>query len=172
MGRSDITSAVVAQYARDKKMYIQLSNVKNCDRAEEGYCDEKYVEDIDDILDAYPETNCVLVSIGLLHVPQIKRLLEEKYPDRKVIVVNTVSETYLSKSMPLLKRQPVYTDLELLVKTEKPYTLSRAEASGAAEVDEQTTQLQYAEVKKQLAEFKKYDELENKWERLDKTVDE
>jgi len=66
----------------------------------------------------------------------------------------------------------VYTDLELLVKTEKPYTLSRAEASGAAEVDEQTTQLQYAEVKKQLAEFKKYDELENKWERLDKTVDE
>ena len=149
MGRSDITSSVVAQYADEKKMYIQLSNVKNCDR-EEGYCDEKYVEDIIDILDPFPETKCVIVAIGLLHVPQIKILLEEKYPDRKVIVVNTVSEAYLSKSMPLLTRQPGYSDLERLVETEKPYTLSRAEASGAA--------------------FKKYDynnELENTWEKLD-----
>ena len=136
-------------------------------------------------MDTWPKKS-VIVSIWLLHVPQLKTLLQdlilEKYPTRKLIVVNTVSESYLTKSMPLLTRRPL---LEELIETEKPYTLSgRAEAaagaaagaaSGAAseaasgaEV-EQTKELKYAEVKKQLEAFKKLypTELENKWESFD-----
>ena len=46
-----------------------------------GDCDDGYVDNILSIFDVNLEINCIVVAIGLLHIPELKRLFFEKRPD-------------------------------------------------------------------------------------------
>jgi len=126
--RCDIQSCIVAQYATSK-LPVKFSSVKFCDRESKGSCDEDYVDDITSIFEENPETRCVLAEMGLFHVLPMKKILQKKYPDINVIIVNTVSKEYLDKNMMYLSREPGFRDLLELLHSEKPYKLSRPIAS-------------------------------------------
>jgi hypothetical protein len=114
------SSAVIAQYAKTK-IPIKLSSITGCDRRYKGYCDDKYCDDILSIFDNNSEINCIIVAIGLLHIPELKRFIISRRPDIKIIIVNTVSEKQLNPLIPEIKKQfPSVIDLLTI---EQPYDL-------------------------------------------------
>jgi len=115
----DYSSNVIAQYAKTK-IPIKLSSITRCDRGE-GQCDNKYCDDILSIFDNNSEINCIIVAIGLMHIPELKRFIISKRPDIKIIIVNTVSEKQLNPSIQQIKIHfPSVIDLLTI---EQPYDL-------------------------------------------------
>jgi hypothetical protein len=111
-------SSVIVQYAASL-FPIKLSSITTCDR-ETSDCDEKYTDDILSIFDN-PEINCLIVSIGLLHVPELNRFIHIKQPDIKIIIINTVSKEELVPLIPQMRTK--YQSVIELLKIEKPYEL-------------------------------------------------
>jgi hypothetical protein len=114
------SSSVIAQYAKTK-IPIKLSSITSCDR-DESECDDKYCDDILSIFDNNLEINCIIVAIGLLHIPELKKVIISRRPDIKIIIVNTVSEKQLNPLIPEIQKQfPSVIDLLTI---EEPYDLS------------------------------------------------
>jgi hypothetical protein len=119
----DYSSSVIAQYAKTK-IPIKLSSITRCDR-DEGQCDNKYCDDILSIFDNNSEINCIIVAIGLMHIPELKRFIISKRPDIKIIIVNTISEKELNPSIQQIKIHfPSVIDLLTI---EQPYDLPEPE---------------------------------------------
>jgi hypothetical protein len=112
------SSSVIVQYAITK-IPIKLSSVTFCDR-EGSACDEKYSHDILSIFDENSEINCIIVQIGLIHIPELKRFLNRR-PDLKIIIVNTVSKEHLDRLIPEITR--LYPSVIDLLSVEQPYKL-------------------------------------------------
>jgi len=113
------SSSVIVQYAITK-IPIKLSSITSCDRTDSS-CDDKYADDILSIFDENSNINCITVAIGLLHVPELKRIINEKRPDIKIIVINTVSDKQLNPLIPEVRRKhPLVIDL---LRVEPPYEL-------------------------------------------------
>ena len=112
-----IHSTETIRYVLHIGMALQLSSVARCDRELFGSCDEGYANDIIAAI-SDPEIHCVLVQIGLDHVPVLKHILETRMEDVQVVVVNTVSTHRLSSVMSQLS--PSTLDL---IQTEPPYML-------------------------------------------------
>ena len=79
LNTDDYSSSVVVQYALTT-ISVKLSSITKCHRIM-GDCDDEYVDDILSIFDENSEINCIVVAIGLLHIPELKRLFFEKRPD-------------------------------------------------------------------------------------------
>jgi hypothetical protein len=115
------SSSSIAQYAITK-IPIKLSSVGVSDRAD-GDCDDKFVDDILSIFHENVGINCIIVAIGLLHVPEVKRFIVDRQPDIKIIVVNTVSKEHLIPLIPEIKKKyPLVLDLLTI---EPPYELPK-----------------------------------------------
>jgi len=72
MKDESLRSSRVIKYASNK-MPIQLSHVTACHRDAHGSCDERYASEILQIIkDGF---DCVIVQIGLFHVPYIRDLI-------------------------------------------------------------------------------------------------
>ena len=116
---------ILAQYA-NSLIPIKLSTITFCTRDQHGFCDEQYADDILDVFTQQPTINCVVVATGLIHIPEIFKILKLKQPDIKVIIINTVSENQLQDILPSI--QEVYPEqypiLTELLTTEPPYKLS------------------------------------------------
>lgn len=119
LGTDNYSSSVIVQYATTK-MPVKLSSITSCDRTDSS-CDNKYADDILSIFDENSNINCITVAIGLLHVPELKRIINEKRPDIKIIIVNTVSNKQLTPLIPEVRRKhPLLMDL---LRVEPPYEL-------------------------------------------------
>ena len=76
-----IHSTETIRYVLHIGMALQLSSVARCDRELFGSCDEGYANDIIAAI-SDPEIHCVLVQIGLDHVPVLKHILETRMERR------------------------------------------------------------------------------------------
>ena len=94
------SSSVIVQYVNDY-IPIKYSNVSLCDR-ETSRCDNEYSDDILSIFDINPEIKCIIVQIGLLHVPEVKRLINKKQSTINIIIINTLSIEQLIPIVPQL----------------------------------------------------------------------
>jgi hypothetical protein len=113
------SSSVIVQYAKTK-IPIKLSSITACDR-EDSSCDDKYSHDILSIFDKNSKINCIIVQIGLFHIPELKRLIISKRPDIKIIIVNTLSNKQLEPLIPyIINDQSIIN----LLTIELPYELS------------------------------------------------
>jgi hypothetical protein len=117
----DIHSSVVLQYARTV-VPTKLSSITSCHRGA-GSCDREYADDILSIFDN-PEINCVIVSIGLLHVPRLYEFIRQMQPDIKIVVVNTVSRSQFMPLIPDMLAHGYRDVVELVTRTEQPYELA------------------------------------------------
>ncbi len=113
------SSSVIVQYAKTK-IPIKLSSITTCDR-EDSSCDDKYSHDILSIFDENSEINCIIVEIGLLHIPELKKIIISERPDIKIIIVNTVSMKQLVPLIPEINRR--YPSVMDLLTIELPYDL-------------------------------------------------
>lgn len=116
---NNIHSSVIVQYAKTI-IPIKLSNVTTCDR-DISSCDEKYADDILSIFNDNENINCIIVAIGLLHIPELKKFIYEKRPDIQIIVVNTVSMKELTLFIKEIEIR--YPSVIELLNTESPYEL-------------------------------------------------
>ena len=119
LNTDNYSSSVIVQFAQTK-MPIKLSSITACDR-NEGSCDDKYSDDILSIFYENPEINCIAVAIGLLHIPELKRILSDKQPDMQIIIVNTVSNVQLSPLISDIRRR--YPSIIELLGIEPPYNI-------------------------------------------------
>jgi len=117
----DIHSSVIAQYATTV-LPTKLSSITSCHR-EAGSCDREYADDILSIFDN-PEINCVIVAIGLLHVPRVYEFIRQMQPDIKIVVVNTVSRAQFMPLIPDMLAHGYRDVVELVTRTEQPYELA------------------------------------------------
>jgi hypothetical protein len=113
-----ISASIIAQYA-NTKIPIKLSSITVCDR-EGSSCDEKYSQDILSIFDENLNINCIIVAIGLLHIPELKKYLNKR-PDIKIITVNTVSQNQINPLIPKIKIE--YPSVIDLLTIEQPYEM-------------------------------------------------
>lgn len=123
---SDITrhSSRVIQYAYTK-MPVQLSRVTACVRESHGSCDERYASEILQIIkDGF---DCVIVQIGLYHVPEIRDIIQASAADVRIVIINTVSREMLDISKKTINEK--YPKVAELLKTEPPYNLPRYSAT-------------------------------------------
>jgi len=94
------SSSVIVQYVNFRtNIPIKYSSISLCDR-ETGSCNNEYSDDILSIFAINPEIKCIIVAIGLLHVPELKRLINEKQSDINIIIINTVSQEQLKPFIP------------------------------------------------------------------------
>jgi hypothetical protein len=117
-------SSRVIQYA-STKMPIQLSHVTACHRESDGSCDDRYASEILKIIK--DGTDCVIVQIGLLHVPYIRDLIQASAKDVRIVIINTVSQEMLTRSERNINEK--YPKVAELLKTEPPYDLPRYSAN-------------------------------------------
>lgn len=117
----DIHSSVVLQYARTV-VPTKLSSITSCHRAA-GSCDREYADDILSIFGNH-EINCVIVSIGLLHVPRLYEFIRQMQPDIKIVIVNTVSSAQFMPLIPDMLAHGYRDVVELVHRTEQPYDLA------------------------------------------------
>ena len=97
---SNYSSSVIVQYVNFRtNIPIKYSSISLCDR-ETGSCNNEYSDDILSIFAINPEIKCIIVAIGLLHVPELKRLINEKQSDINIIIINTVSQEQLKPFIP------------------------------------------------------------------------
>lgn len=114
------SSYVIVQYAQEIQIPIKLSSITACHR-EHGGCDEEYSRDILSIFHDNPKINCIIVAIGLLHIPELKEFIGLIGPGIKIIIVNTVSNKQLEPSIrEITEKHPSVIDL---LKIELPYDL-------------------------------------------------
>lgn len=114
------SSSVIVQYAQEIQIPIKLSSITACHR-EHGDCDEEYSRDILSIFHDNPKINCIIVAIGLLHIPELKEFLIG--PGIKIIIVNTVSNKQLEPLIrDITEKHPSVIDL---LKIELPYDLPK-----------------------------------------------
>jgi len=99
---------------------VKLSSITSCDR-QGSSCDNEYADDILSIF-TEPQIDCVIAILGLLHIPEIGKIIHEKRPDIKIVVVNTVSVEQLMPLIPEIIRNN-YSDVLNLIQIEKPYEL-------------------------------------------------
>lgn len=115
----NLSSSAIAQYAITK-LPVKFSNITHCDRRN-NQCNNKYLHDILSIFDNNSNINCIIVIIGLLHVPYLKILINDQLPDIKIIIVNTISTNQLNPLIrEMTRRYPPVIDL---LKIESPYEL-------------------------------------------------
>jgi hypothetical protein len=127
LSNKTVSSNLVIQYVlHDAKMPLKFSNVSFCMRNKKGDCNEEYGDDILSIFQDKPTVNCVVAIMGFSHLPDIKKYINSKNPDIKIIFINTMSRyhsdeafaAYLQESdkyleqIELLMREPPY-DTEL-----------------------------------------------------------
>jgi hypothetical protein len=117
-----ISSSIVAQYA-NSLMRIKFSSLDVCDRKDSS-CDDAYADDILDIFSKNPDVTCVVVAVGLLHLPELKKELNMMSPDTKVICVNTISREQLKKVFPALFEAKKYDFIRFLQKDEPTFDLT------------------------------------------------
>ena len=99
---------------------VKLSSITSCDR-QGSSCNNEYADDILSIF-TEPRIDCVIAILGLLHIPEIGKIIHEKRPDIKIVVVNTVSVEQLMPLIPEIIRNN-YSDVLNLIQIEKPYEL-------------------------------------------------
>jgi hypothetical protein len=122
LGTDDYSSSVIVQYAQTR-MPVKLSSITSCDRRNSS-CDDEYADDILSIFYENSNINCITVAIGLIHIPELKRIINEKRPDIKIVIVNTVSDKQLIPLIPDVRRMhPLVMDL---LRVEPPYELPEA----------------------------------------------
>ena len=115
----EYSSCVVIQYAQQTKIPIKLSSI-TCHRVHGG-CNEEYSRDILSIFNDNSNINCIIVAIGLLHIPELKGFIGSIRPDIRIIIVNTVSKRQLTPLIPeIIEKHRSVIDL---LKTELPYDL-------------------------------------------------
>ncbi len=124
------SSIVVQDIIRKNPDKVIFSSVTNCNRDEEGYCDNKYALDIAKIYKK-PDAKCVIAVVGLLHVEKIKEWLQRFLKvEVKIIIINTVSQSNIDNLMSeIRKHRPDL--LELLVK-EPPYDIELPTGIGSS----------------------------------------
>jgi len=110
-------SSRVIQYA-NTKIPIQLSSITSCVRESHGMCDELYASEMLKIIENF---DCMIVQIGLFHVPDIKEIIQKIDPHVKIVIINTVSSEMLKRSKSYI--DATYPKLTELLKTEPPYKL-------------------------------------------------
>jgi len=116
------SSCVIVQYAQEIPIPIKLSSITACHR-EHGGCDEEYSRDILSIFHDNPKINCIIVAIGLLHIPELKEFIGLIGPGIKIIIVNTVSNKQLKPLIrEITEKHPSVIDL---LKIELPYDLPK-----------------------------------------------
>jgi len=94
------SSSVIVQYVNFRtNIPIKYSSISLCDR-DTGSCNNEYSDDILSIFAINPEIKCIIVAIGLLHVPELKRLINEKQSDINIIIINTLSQEQLKPFIP------------------------------------------------------------------------
>jgi hypothetical protein len=122
MKDESLRSSRVIKYASNK-MPIQLSHVTACHRDAHGSCDERYASEILQIIK--DGADCVIVQIGLFHVPYIRDLIRasavESHIDVRIVIINTVSQETLTCSERYINDK--YPEVAELLKTEPPYDL-------------------------------------------------
>ena len=111
-------SSVIIKYATSK-VNTKLSRVTKDDRCK-GLCDDDYSREILEIFDN-PQIFCVMVQIGLLHIPELKRIIEDKHKDIKIVIINTVSREQLIPLIPEIQSE--YPSLFSLLHVETPYDI-------------------------------------------------
>lgn len=111
-------SSVIIKYATSK-VNTKLSRVRKDDRCK-GLCDDDYSREILEIFDN-PQIFCVMVQIGLLHIPELKRIIEDKHKDIKIVIINTVSREQLIPLIPEIQSE--YPSLFSLLHVERPYDI-------------------------------------------------
>jgi hypothetical protein len=121
LNTDNFSSSVITQYAKTN-IPIKLSSITICDRKYSN-CDDKYRDDILSIFDENSEINCIIVVIGLLHIPELKRLIIDKRPDIEIIIVNTVSNKQLRPLIPEITR--IYPSVIDLLTIEPSYELQK-----------------------------------------------
>lgn len=112
-------STVIIKYATSK-VNTKLSRVNFDARCAKGQCDDDYSHEILQIFDN-PQIFCVMVQIGLLHIPELKRNIEDKNKDIKIVIINTVSNEQLRPLIPEI--QSKYPSLISLLHVETPYDI-------------------------------------------------
>jgi hypothetical protein len=117
----NFSSSVIVQYVQTK-IPIKFSSVTLHNRQNTD-SDEKYKDDILSIFHKNPEINYIIVAIGLLHIPELKRLLISEDPDIQILIVNTVSIIQLNPLIPKIRRR--YPSVINLLNTEPPYELPK-----------------------------------------------
>ena len=115
------SSSVIVQYAQTK-IPIKLSSITLQDRIQSS-SDDKYKDDILSIFHENQEINCIIAVTGLLHVPELKRLLISEDPDIQILIVNTVSWKQLKPLISDIRRR--YPSVIDLLTTEPPYELPK-----------------------------------------------
>ncbi len=128
MEDESLHSSRVIRYA-STKMPIQLSHVNACHRESHGSCDDRYASEILQIIkDGF---DCVIVQIGLFHVPYIRDLIRasaaESHIDVRIVIINTVSQETLTRSERNINEK--YPKVAELLKTEPSYDLPRYSAT-------------------------------------------
>jgi hypothetical protein len=114
------SSCVIVQYAKETQIPIKLSSITACHRVHGG-CNEEYSRDILSIFNDNSNINCIIVAIGLLHIPELKGFIGSIRPDIRIIIVNTVSNRQLTPLIPeITEKHPSVIDL---LKIELPYDL-------------------------------------------------
>lgn len=125
LGTNNLSSSSVAQYAERLPIPIKLSSVCLSDRNAKGQCDDEYANDILSIFDDNVNINCIIVAIGLMHVPELKTILEGLIVDRQldiqIIIINTVSEEYINSSKEDIDK--LFPSVRPLLEIEPPYKL-------------------------------------------------
>lgn len=119
MTDSQIHSSKVIQFAHGRLPTV-LSSVVECDRTH-GQCDDRYATEILDIIKR-PDISCVIVQMGLLHLPQIKKLIQAQMEDVQIVIMNTVSSNQLTSAR-MHEMKEKYPEVAELLKTEPPYRL-------------------------------------------------
>jgi hypothetical protein len=99
-----IHSLVVASKTILKKIPTKLSTVTSNDREIYGDCNDLFANDILNIFSTNPSTKCIVVAIGLLHLPELKKILLSKYPTIKIVMINTLSNEQIISIKPIVRR--------------------------------------------------------------------
>lgn len=124
-GLSDktINASLVIQYAlRDAKIPLKFSNVSFCMRNKKGDCNEEYGDDILSIFQDKPTVNCVVAIMGFSHLPDIKKYINSKNPDIKIIFINTMSRDHSDEAFAAyLQESDKYLEQIELLMREPPY---------------------------------------------------
>jgi hypothetical protein len=116
----NFSTSAIAQYAITK-LPVKFSSITHCDRRNGNQCNYEYSNDILSIFDENSNINCIIVIIGLLHIPYLKILINDQLPDIKIIIVNTLSNNQLN---PLIQTMAIkYPPVIKLLEIESPYEL-------------------------------------------------
>ena len=120
-GTDVYSSSVIVQYATTI-IPIKLSSITALQR-ETSDSNKEYCDDILSIFDENPVIDCIIVGIGLLHIPELKKFISEKRPEINIIIINTLSFEQLT---PLIQKiRNMYPKVIDLIQIEIPYELPK-----------------------------------------------